>query len=360
MGHTAYRVRASFLPGRDRTVKNQLNDLALDEISLDHGAVFERGCVYVVELQESLALPESVSGVANPKSSTGRLDVFTRLITDNCEIFDAVAAGYRGPLYAEISPRTFSIRARKGSRLNQLRFRRRNPAQVDYADFRLSDRKLKKIHTHTPLIDGEPTIRHGLHLRVNLRPIGKSRLIGHRAQRYTGIIDMDEAGKCRISDYWDKITARHDGRLILDPHEFYILASKEALHIPPNLAAEMVPIDTMMGEFRVHYAGFFRSGLWPRPSGAAGVRARCLRSAATRCPSSWKTDRSSGGWPTSASPSPPTSSMARYRVPVIRPRASNSRSIFSKLRTHRLRTFCAIHFGSDQAERRHDLGRAVI
>ncbi len=273
LGHTAYRVRASFLPGRDRTVKNQLNDLALDEISLDHGAVFERGCVYVVELLESLALPESVSGVANPKSSTGRLDVFTRLITDNCEIFDAVAAGYRGPLYAEISPRTFSIRARKGSRLNQLRFRRRNPAQVDYADFRLSDREIKKIHTHTPLIDGEPTIRHGLHLRVNLRPIGKSRLIGHRAQRYTGIIDMDEAGKCRISDYWDKITARHDGRLILDPHEFYILASKEALHIPPNLAAEMVPIDTMMGEFRVHYAGFFDPGFGHAPAGGRGARA---------------------------------------------------------------------------------------
>jgi len=273
LGKTAYRVRASFLPGPGRTVRDQLDDLALDEISLERGAVLERGCVYVVELQESLDLPESVSALANPKSSTGRLDVFTRLITDRSEIFDSVTAAYSGPLYAEISPRTFSVRVRKGSRLNQVRFRRRNSSQADYADFRLSDRELAEIHARTPLMDGEPTIRHGLHLRVNLRPVGKSRLIGYRAQRYAGIVDVDEVGKCQVGEFWDKISARPDGRLILDPDEFYILASKEALHIPPDLAAEMVPIDTMMGEFRVHYAGFFDPGFGHGPAGGAGARA---------------------------------------------------------------------------------------
>jgi len=273
LGRTAHRVRASFLPGAGRSVADQLDDLALDRMSLEEGAILERGCVYVVELQESLNLPESVSGVANPKSSTGRLDVFTRLITDNSEVFDSVQAAYRGPLYAEISPRTFSIRVRKGSRLNQLRFRRRASSQVEYADFRLSDRELKEIHDKTPLIDGEPVIRHGVHLRVNLRPAGKSRLIGYRAQRYAGIVDIDAVGKCRTGEFWDKIEARPDGRLILDPNEFYILASKEALHIPPDLAAEMVPIDTMMGEFRVHYAGFFDPGFGHAPAGGEGSRA---------------------------------------------------------------------------------------
>ena len=273
LGRTAHRVRASFLPGATRSVRDQLDELALDEISLEEGAILERGCVYVVELQESLDLPESVSALANPKSSTGRLDVFTRLIADRAETFDAVAAAYSGPLYTEISPRTFSIRVRTGSRLNQLRFRRRASSQVDYADFRLSDRELHEIHARTPLMDGEPTIRHGLHIRVNLRAENGSRLIGYRAQRYTGIVDIDAVGKCRIGDFWDKIPARPDGRLILDPDEFYILASKEALHIPPDLAAEMVPIDTMMGEFRVHYAGFFDPGFGHAPAGGAGARA---------------------------------------------------------------------------------------
>ena len=273
LGRTAHRVRASFLPGAGRRVQEQLDHLALDEISLQTGAVLERGCVYVVELEESLALPDSVAAVANPKSSTGRLDVFTRLIADNSEIFDHVRSGYRGPLYAEISPRTFSVRVRQGSRLNQLRFRRRASSQADYADFRLSDRALAEIHDRTPLIDGEPTIRHGLHLRVDLTGKASSGLIGYRAQRYTGIIDIDEVGQCRADDFWDRIEARPDKRLILDPYEFYILASKEALHIPPELAAEMVAIDPAMGEFRVHYAGFFDPGFGHAAAGGAGARA---------------------------------------------------------------------------------------
>jgi dCTP deaminase len=273
LGPIAFRVRASFLPGKESTVKAQLQHLRPDTLSLEKGAVLERGCVYVVPLVESLDLPESISAVANPKSSTGRLDVFTRLITDKSEVFDSVEPNYDGPLYAEISPRSFSIRVRKGSRLNQLRFRRRSSSQPATAAFRLTDKELEKLHSEFPLTDGETTIRNGLNLRVNLKAHNRDRRIGYRAQRFTDIIDVDEVGRYRAEDYWDEITARDDGRLILDPQQFYVLASKEALHIPPHLAAEMVPIDPTMGEFRVHYAGFFDPGFGHAPAGGAGSKA---------------------------------------------------------------------------------------
>jgi dCTP deaminase len=273
LGHSAFRVRASFLTGKKRTVKELLDEVALDEISLKNGAVLERGCVYVVQLQEFVDLPESITAIANPKSSTGRLDVFTRLISDNSDVFDSLTARYKGPLFAEISPRTFPVKVRTGSRLNQLRFRSRSSSQVDYADFVIPDKELEKLHKLTPLVDGTATIRRGLHLSVQLRGTGNSRLIGYRAQRYTDIIDIDEPQSCLVQDYWDKIYARREGRLILDPDHFYILASKEALHIPPNLAAEMVPIDPTMGEFRVHYAGFFDPGFGHSAAGGQGSRA---------------------------------------------------------------------------------------
>ena len=273
LGRLAYRVRASFLPGRDRTVKDQLDHLSLHEVSLEDGAILERGCVYVVPLQESVALPAIVSAVANPKSSTGRLDVFTRLITDQSEIFDSVASGYVGRLYAEISPRTFSIRVCTGSRLNQLRFRKRSSSQTDYTDFRVTDRDLEKIHSDTPLIDGNASIRNGLQLRVNLKQLNGSTLVGYRAQKFTDVIDIDESRKYHVSDFWEEIHARKDGRLILDPDQFYVLASTEKVHIPPTLAAEMVPIDPTMGEFRVHYAGFFDPGFGSATDSRRGSRA---------------------------------------------------------------------------------------
>jgi dCTP deaminase len=266
-------VRASFLPGKDRTVGEQLRKLSLHEISLDGGAILERGCVYVVPLQESVALPPVISAVANPKSSTGRLDVFTRLITDKSEIFDTVGSGYVGRLYAEISPRTFSIKVKTGSRLNQLRFRKRSSSQTDYTDFRLRDAELEKVHSQTPLVDGTPSIRNGLQLRVNLKRMNGSTLIGYRAQKFTDIIDLDQIGRYRVGDFWEKLYARKDGRLILDPDQFYILASTEKIHIPETLAAEMVPIDPTMGEFRVHYAGFFDPGFGTASDGGQGSRA---------------------------------------------------------------------------------------
>jgi dCTP deaminase len=273
LGRYAHRVRASFLPGKARTVEDQLRELSLHEISLTDGAILERGCVYVVELLEYLALPPSVSAIANPKSSSGRLDVFTRLITDRSEIFDTVESGYTGRLYAEISPRTFSVEVRTGSRLNQIRFRRRSSSQTDYTDFRLSDRDLEKTHRETPLVDGVASIRNGLQLRVNLRPLNGSKLIGYRAQKFTDIIDVDQVRRYRVRDFWELIFARKDGRLILDPDQFYILASVEKVNIPNTLAAEMVPIDPTMGEFRVHYAGFFDPGFGSKSEDNHGSRA---------------------------------------------------------------------------------------
>jgi dCTP deaminase len=184
-----------------------------------------------------------------------------------------VPDGYEGPLYAEISPRSFSVRVRSGSRLNQIRFRRRNPMQQSHSDFaRVSDRELVEQHERSALVDGEPLVRNGLNLTVSLKDTIGS-VIGYRAQKHTDIVDVDRVAAYGIADYWEPIRARGDSRLILDPDEFYILASREKLHIPPDLAAEMVPIDPAMGEFRVHYAGFFDPGFGYTEHGHPGSRA---------------------------------------------------------------------------------------
>jgi dCTP deaminase len=276
LGRRAFRVRASFLPGAASSVEDKLQALRWEEIDLDRpeGAIFERGCVYVVELLESLALPALVSASANPKSSTGRLDVFTRLITDRSEVFDNVESSYAGPLYAEVSPRTFSIKVRKGTRLNQIRFRARPSGQDELTDVRFKDRDLLAWHERSPLVDGTGlSLRNGLVLRIELAGLGPDRLVGYRALRHADVIDVDRIAAYDPADYWDAVRAREDRRLILDPNEFYILASKERLHIPPNMAAEMVPIDPLMGEFRVHYAGFFDPGFGYAPTGHPGSRA---------------------------------------------------------------------------------------
>ncbi len=274
LGSRAYRIRASFLPGPDKRVSDQLAALKYDEIKLDDGAVLEKGCVYLVELQEHLRLPDSIAAVANPKSSTGRLDVFTRLISNSSEVFDSVRAGYEGPLFAEISPRSFSLKVRKGSRLNQIRFRRLNSQHEEHFVFHVDDRVLREKHAQRPLMDGDLTLRHGLVLRVGLsNACAAEGIIGYRAQKFTDSIDIDNTNAYDVADYWEPIIARDDNRLILDPHQFYILASAERLHIPPDLAAEMVPIDPTMGEFRVHYAGFFDPGFGYTEHGHPGSRA---------------------------------------------------------------------------------------
>jgi dCTP deaminase len=273
LGSKAYRVPASFLPGKGKTVEKQLSELEVDEINLENGAVLEKGTVYVVELLEHLNLPESVAGLANPKSSTGRLDVFTRLIADNADVFDSVPGRYEGKIYTEISPCSFSIRVRRGSRLNQIRFRRRNPAQREIMKFTLTDRDLLERHANSPLVDGEIQLRNGLILSVDLTGTPDSDFVGYRAQKFTGVIDVDNVATYEARDFWEQVHVRNHKKLILDPNQFYILTSRERIHIPPDLAAEMVPIDPMMGEFRVHYAGFFDPGFGYTIHGHPGSRA---------------------------------------------------------------------------------------
>ena len=264
LGPIAYRVRASFLPGPDFSVTEKLRQLALHEFDITHGAVLETGCVYIVPLQESLALPREIAASANPKSSTGRLDVFTRVITDQARAFDQMPAGYSGPLYLEVSPRTFPILVRKGSRLSQIRFRRGQAV--------LDDEALAVLHANEALASGAPRFINGLALSIDLHG-GKDRLVGYRAKRYTGLIDVDRAGGYDVADFWEPIRRGERAEIVLDPAQFYILASAEAVHVPPGYAAEMVPFDPLVGEFRVHYAGFFDPGFGHAPAGGHGSRA---------------------------------------------------------------------------------------
>ena len=266
LGRTAYRVRSSFLPGPGKTVAERIDALKLHEIDLSDGAVLERGCVYLVPLQEQAALPAGISATANPKSSTGRLDIFTRVICDNARGFDAVPEGYHGPLYLEISPRTFPVLVRSGSRLSQMRFRS--------GDTRLSVDEHKALHARETLVfDADVQIGPGVSLSIDLMGEGRDGLIGFRSKRHTAVIDVDRRNALEVLDFWDPLYRRGDAELILDPDEFYILVSREAVQVPPDHAAEMVPFDPLVGEFRVHYAGFFDPGFGHAPAGGSGSRA---------------------------------------------------------------------------------------
>ncbi len=262
LGTVAYRVRASFLAGQGRSVADRIAEFEMHRIDLSDGAVLEKVCVYVVPLMESLALPPGLSGAANAKSSTGRLDLLTRTITDGGIEFDRIPAGYRGPLYAEICPRSFSVLVRPGMRLNQVRFRTGQTA--------LDDGALRALHASVGLVSGEAVIDGGLGFSVDLRPAAGD-LLGWRAKPHTGVIDLDRIGAYDPAEFWDELHAR-DGRLILDPGAFYILVSREAVTIPPGHAAEMAPYLAMVGEFRVHYAGFFDPGFGWAGAGGTGSR----------------------------------------------------------------------------------------
>lgn len=262
LGNRAWRVRASFLTGTGNSVSDRLSEFEMHQIDLTDGAVLEKGCVYVVPLMESLALPAGVQAVANAKSSTGRLDLLTRLVTDEGVEFDRISSGYTGPLFAEICPRSFSVLVRPGMRLNQIRFREGQAV--------LTDAELHDLHMHSPLVDGEAVIDQGLGFSVDLRPL-EGDLVGYRAKPHTGVIDLDNIGFYNPADYWEPIHTK-DGRIILDPGAFYILVSREAVHIPPEMAAEMAPYLAMVGEFRVHYAGFFDPGFGHANAGGAGSR----------------------------------------------------------------------------------------
>jgi len=268
LGRTAWRVRASFLPGPDACVADRVERFRMHEIDLTGGAVLERGCVYIVPLQERLRLPTRISGVANPKSSIGRLDVFTRLITDRATEFERIEAGYDGPLYVEISPRAFSIVVRAGSRLNQLRLRRGSPVVGEAA--------LRRLHDEVGLVDRalgrEERLAEGISIRVDLAPRENGGPIGYKARKHAGLIDIDRTAFYDLHEYWEPVAPGRGGGIVLDPDDFYVLASKEAVTVPPTHAAEMRAYDTFVGEFRVHYAGFFDPG-FGYGDAAGGTRA---------------------------------------------------------------------------------------
>jgi dCTP deaminase len=268
LGNVAYRVRASFLPGREASVVERIHQLDGYAIDLSHGAVLEKGCVYVVPLMEALALSSSsgVTGFANPKSSTGRLDILTRLMTDRSEAFDQVERGYQGPLYIEVAPRTFSIVVRAGTRLNQVRFRRGSPT--------IAVTELQRLHEQGQLVlveDARPNIREKLvGVTIDLEGAGPGTLVGYRARKHTDRIDIDRIAHYDPEEFWEPIRFHRHPSIVLDPNEFYVLVTREAVRVPPDYAAEMVAYDTAVGEFRVHYAGFFDPGFgWDTSGGSS-------------------------------------------------------------------------------------------
>jgi len=271
LGPVAHRVRASFLPGENSTVAGRVDELRMHDIDLTKPAVLERGCVYIVPLMEELALPSKTSGKANPKSTTGRLDIFTRLITDYGTEFERVAAGYKGRLYVEIVPRTFSVLVQAGIKLNQLRFLRGGPAT--------SDKKLNELDEKETLVYSaddtpeDPIISKGLWISIDLQSRDGSDIIGYKARRHAPLIDLKRVNHYDPLEFWELIRHSKSKHLILEPDEFYILISKEKVRVPNNYAAEMVAYDPSVGEFRIHYAGFFDPGFGYGDNDIKGTRA---------------------------------------------------------------------------------------
>ena len=273
LGTKAYRVRASFLAGAGRKVSARLEEFTMHEVDLTKGAVLEKGCVYVIPLMESLALPAGLSAVANAKSSTGRLDLLTRTITDGGAEFDRIPEGYKGPLYAEVCPRSFSVLVRAGQRLNQIRFR--------YGHAVLSDDQLRTLHAQDPLVSGTPVISEGLGFSVDLRP-AQGDLLGYRAKPHTGVVDLDRIAHYPAQEFWEEVRATN-GQIILDPGAFYILVSREAVTIPPRLRRRDGTLSGDGGRISRALRRLLRSRLWPCHSGrgrfARGVGSALSRSA---------------------------------------------------------------------------------
>ena len=271
LGDMAHRVRASFLPGPNATVADKIKDLRMARVDLTGAPVFEKDCVYIIPLVEELSLPDNISGRANPKSTTGRLDIFTRLITDYGTEFDSVPQGYKGKLYAEVVSRTFTVAICAGMRLSQLRFVQGNP--------RSGDRTIKDLDQEEPLVYMDEGIRakaqlqRGLRITVNLEGSEPGEIIAYKAKRYAPVIELDRVGYYPSEEFWEVRHQHANKNLILEPGDFYILASRERVRVPPDFAAEMVPFDPSDGEFRIHYAGFFDPGFGYGSSEIKGTRA---------------------------------------------------------------------------------------
>jgi dCTP deaminase len=272
LGDMAHRVRASFLPGPNSTVEAKIRELRMTRVDLTGAPVFEKDCVYIIPLVEELNLPDNISGKANPKSTTGRLDIFTRLITDYGTEFDRVPAGYKGKLYAEVVSRTFTVAVRAGMRLSQLRFVQGNPVA--------GDRTIKGLDQEESLVymDDEDSpvkarLHRGLRITVNLEGAEEGEIIAYKAKRYAPAIELDRIDYYPTEEFWEVRHQTANKNLILEPDDFYILASRERVRVPPEFAAEMVPFDPSDGEFRIHYAGFFDPGFGYGSSDIKGTRA---------------------------------------------------------------------------------------
>lgn len=271
LGGVAHRLRCSFVPGDD-TVETRLDDYSMETIDLStgSGAILERDRPYLIPLVEELRLPETTRARTNPKSSTGRVDVFCRVITDHSHRFDEVAAGYDGRLWLEVVPRSFTIKVRAGLRLNQLRLVTGREA--------LGDAELRALHADEPVlwkagVAPEPdalVLAGGLFLGVDLTGSG-SQGVGYKAKRNSKLLDLADVRGHRAEDFWEPVAAESGGRLVLEPEEFYLLISSERVRIPPAFAAEMTAYDPTAGELRTHYAGFFDPGFGHRPA-ADGVQ----------------------------------------------------------------------------------------
>jgi dCTP deaminase len=280
LGDFAWALRCSFLPDVDSSVEEKIEGLAFQRVDLRDGAVLERDRPYLVPLIEELALPEDVRAKANPKSSTGRLDVFTRVLTDRHHRFDEIRPGYRGKLYLEVVPRSFAIQVKTGLSLNQLRMVR--------GDVRLADEEIRRMQAETPLLylgsevlgESELALADGLFLSVDLSGPG-DRIVGYRAKKNSLPIDLSRIRAYRWTDFWDPVFPEAGERIVLEPEIFYLLLSAEGVCIPPGIAAEMMAYDPTAGELRTHYAGFFDPGFGYDPGGgrpgsraALEVRAR--------------------------------------------------------------------------------------
>jgi len=261
LGEVGFRMRCSFLPDRF-PVEEKIPDLVLEEFDLHRGgAVLEPGRPYLIPLKERLSLPAGVRGKANPKSSTGRLDVFTRVITDGSYRFDEIAPGYQGHLYLEVVPLSFPIRVREDLALNQLR--------LSVGQSLVSDPEIRSIHEASPLLyvggeavpGGELAVANGLFLSLDLRGAGPADgWVGYRSREHTALLDLTRPGPFERDEYWERVRREEGDRVVLSPKRFYLLLSKEAVTIPPTLAAEMTAYDPTSGELRTHYAGFFDPG----------------------------------------------------------------------------------------------------
>jgi dCTP deaminase len=271
LGDIAHRVRASFLPGPNGTVEAKIKDLRMARVDLTAAPVLEKDCVYIIPLVEELNLPDNISGRANPKSTTGRLDIFTRLITDYGTEFDSVPPGYKGRLYAEVVSRTFTVAVRAGMRLSQLRLVQGSP--------RSGDRTIRGLDQEEPLVyldegmPGKAQLQRGLRVTVNLEASESNEIVAYKAKRYAPVIELDRINFYSTEEFWEVRHQNANKNLILEPGDFYILASRERVRVPPDFAAEMVPFDPSDGEFRIHYAGFFDPGFGYGSSEIKGTRA---------------------------------------------------------------------------------------